>query len=107
MSTKQKQRELEAQREKARRRSLRIIQLTGAGVILVALVVLVWLFWPEQQATAPQPSTKQYAAPPPMTIDVTKKYFATFKMAKGGEFVVELFADKAPVTVNNFVFLAR
>jgi cyclophilin family peptidyl-prolyl cis-trans isomerase len=42
-----------------------------------------------------------------MTIDENKTYLATFKMAKGGEFVVELFADKAPVTVNNFVFLAQ
>jgi cyclophilin family peptidyl-prolyl cis-trans isomerase len=42
-----------------------------------------------------------------MTIDTGKRYFATFKMAKGGEFIVELFADKAPVTVNNFVFLAQ
>ena len=28
-------------------------------------------------------------------------------MEKGGEFTVRLFADKAPVTVNNFIFLAR
>ncbi|MBN2115613.1 MAG: peptidylprolyl isomerase [Anaerolineales bacterium] len=42
-----------------------------------------------------------------MTIDVNKNYFATFKMEKGGEFVVELFPDKAPKTVNSFVFLAR
>jgi len=42
-----------------------------------------------------------------MTIDVNKKYFATVKMAKGGEFVIQLFPDKAPKTVNNFVFLAR
>ncbi|MCI0554382.1 MAG: peptidylprolyl isomerase [Anaerolineae bacterium] len=28
-------------------------------------------------------------------------------MAKGGKFVIELFADKAPLTVNSFVFLAR
>ncbi|MBI4731490.1 MAG: peptidylprolyl isomerase [Chloroflexi bacterium] len=28
-------------------------------------------------------------------------------MAKGGEFVIELYPEKAPVTVNNFVFLAR
>ena len=28
-------------------------------------------------------------------------------MAKGGEFVVQLFPDKAPKTVNSFVFLAR
>ena len=28
-------------------------------------------------------------------------------MAKGGEFVIQLFPDKAPRTVNSFVFLAR
>ena len=28
-------------------------------------------------------------------------------MEKGGEFVIELFADKAPIAVNSFVFLAR
>ncbi|MBL8100859.1 MAG: peptidylprolyl isomerase [Anaerolineales bacterium] len=28
-------------------------------------------------------------------------------MENGGEFVIELFDDKAPITVNNFVFLAR
>jgi cyclophilin family peptidyl-prolyl cis-trans isomerase len=28
-------------------------------------------------------------------------------MAKGGEFVIQLFPDKAPLTVNSFVFLAR
>ncbi|MBI4760105.1 MAG: peptidylprolyl isomerase [Chloroflexi bacterium] len=42
-----------------------------------------------------------------MVIDTTKKYFARFVMAKGGEFTAELYADKAPKTVNNFVFLAR
>jgi cyclophilin family peptidyl-prolyl cis-trans isomerase len=42
-----------------------------------------------------------------MTIDQGKQYFATVKLAKGGEFVIQLFPDKAPVTVNNFVFLAR
>ena len=41
-----------------------------------------------------------------MVIDPKKKYTATFKTEKG-DFVVELFADKAPKTVNNFVFLAR
>lgn len=28
-------------------------------------------------------------------------------MAKGGQFVIQLYADKAPMTVNNFVFLAN
>ncbi len=41
-----------------------------------------------------------------MIIDPKKKYTATFK-TEAGDFVVELFADKAPKTVNNFVFLAR
>lgn len=42
-----------------------------------------------------------------MMIDVNKQYFATVKMAKGGEFVIQLYPDKAPRTVNSFVFLAR
>jgi cyclophilin family peptidyl-prolyl cis-trans isomerase len=49
---------------------------------------------------------KQYDSAP-VIIDVKKQYFATFKLAKGGEFVVQLFPDKAPITVNSFVFLAR
>lgn len=39
-------------------------------------------------------------------IDPAKQYTATFKTSKG-EFVVKLYADKAPNTVNSFVFLAR
>jgi cyclophilin family peptidyl-prolyl cis-trans isomerase len=50
--------------------------------------------------------SQKYSAPPAMAIDPQKRYSATFKTEKG-DFVVELFADKAPKTVNNFVFLAR
>ena len=53
------------------------------------------------------PVVKQYDAPPAMTIDTAKQYLATVKMEKGGEFVIELYPDKAPATVNSFVFLAR
>jgi cyclophilin family peptidyl-prolyl cis-trans isomerase len=49
---------------------------------------------------------KTYTKPPEMVIDPKTKYTATFKLEKG-DVVVELFADKAPRTVNNFVFLAR
>ncbi len=49
---------------------------------------------------------QKYSAPPAMIIDPKKRYTATFKTEKGN-FAVELFADKAPKTVNNFVFLAR
>ena len=50
--------------------------------------------------------SKSYAAPPEMTIDQAKRYSARFETTKG-DFTVELYADKAPATVNNFVFLAR
>lgn len=49
---------------------------------------------------------KQYTAYPAMVIDPKKKYIAHFK-TEVGDFTIELFADKAPKTVNNFVFLAR
>jgi len=41
-----------------------------------------------------------------MEIDPKKHYTAHMETDKG-EVVIELFADKAPKTVNNFVFLAR
>ncbi len=50
---------------------------------------------------------KQYDSAPAMTIDPSKSYTATFTMDGGGEFEVKLFAQEAPKTVNNFVFLAR
>ena len=56
---------------------------------------------------AEEEPVKQWSAPPAMTIDPNKRYTATFEMEKGGQFVVELFAKEVPVTVNNFVFLAR
>ncbi len=49
---------------------------------------------------------KQWNTPPAMQIDPKKKYSATISTDKG-DMVLELFADKTPVTVNNFVFLAR
>jgi cyclophilin family peptidyl-prolyl cis-trans isomerase len=49
---------------------------------------------------------KTYKNPPEIVIDPNKKYTATFK-TEVGDFVVELFADRAPKTVNNFVFLAK
>ena len=49
---------------------------------------------------------KQYRQAPAMVIDPNKRYLATFHTERG-DFGVELFAKEAPVTVNNFVFLAR
>ena len=53
------------------------------------------------------PTTQQWPSPPEMTIDTGKEYMATIAMQTGGEFKIKLFADKAPKTVNSFVFLAR
>ncbi|MEQ8672580.1 MAG: peptidylprolyl isomerase [Aggregatilineales bacterium] len=49
---------------------------------------------------------KQYDKAPDMQIDPTKNYVAHFKTNKG-DFDIQLFAKEAPITVNNFVFLAK
>jgi cyclophilin family peptidyl-prolyl cis-trans isomerase len=61
---------------------------------------------PTATPTGENKVAKQYSAPPEMTIDTTHSYKAIFKTAKG-DITVELAADKAPITVNNLVFLAR
>ena len=55
---------------------------------------------------APSPQRKSYSAPPPMRIDTSKQYTAIIETEKGN-LVLELFAKDVPITVNNFVFLAR
>ena len=57
-------------------------------------------------ALEPADRNNMYDAVPEMTIDTEAVYYATFKTEKG-DMRVRLFADQAPVTVNNFVFLAR
>ncbi len=48
----------------------------------------------------------QWSSPPTMQIDSKKRYRARIETDKGA-IVLDLFADKVPGTVNNFVFLAR
>lgn len=50
--------------------------------------------------------SKHYSSAPAMVIDSKKSYTATMKTTKG-DVTIQLFPDKAPKTVNNFVFLAR
>ena len=45
-------------------------------------------------------------SPPTGALDTSKTYTARFKTEKG-DIVVELYADRAPLTVENFVNLAR
>jgi len=50
--------------------------------------------------------TMHWNTPPKMSIDPDKQYTAVIETEKG-DLVLELFAKDVPVTVNNFVFLAR
>jgi cyclophilin family peptidyl-prolyl cis-trans isomerase len=120
MANKKKvQERLEAERKA---RQTRYIQIGGVGLALIVVVLGFWMFSPkkstpaastftgagDQTACAPFadiPVAAQYSQPP-MKIEPAKQYFATVKMAKGGEFVMQLYPDKAPITVNSFVFLA-
>jgi len=49
---------------------------------------------------------KQYDSPPDLTIDLDTSYTARLE-TNLGDVVIELDAARAPLTVNNFVFLAR
>ena len=51
-------------------------------------------------------NNKYQGKPPAMTIDKSKKYIATIVTNKG-TMKAELYADNAPISVNNFVFLAN
>jgi len=102
-------------RKPAAKSQWKLEPLQIGAIAVIALVVLA-LAWVILSALKPASSkgkgpalvgTRQYASAPPMQIDTSKQYNATVKMAKGGEFVIQLYADKAPITVNSFVFLAR
>ena len=54
----------------------------------------------------PEERSDMYSTAPEMTIDTNKTYQATIVTAKGN-IVVNLSAQDAPQTVNNFVYLAR
>ena len=105
------------ERERLRRakQAERRIQMAGGGIVLLILAVLAFMYFSNREPAAQEPAAVdtsqatalQYSAYPPMTIDADKQYFAAVKMANGGEFTIQLFPDKAPKTVNSFVFLAR
>ena len=112
---------LEAERKA---QQARYVQIAAGGIIILVFVLGFWLFSPKNAAApsvdapvsipgdqtacepfADIPVAEQYSEPP-MRIDVSKQYFATVRMANGGEFVMQLYPDKAPITVNSFVFLS-
>jgi cyclophilin family peptidyl-prolyl cis-trans isomerase len=98
----------------AKRKTERTLQIIAGLVVLAVAIWIVFLVIPSQKPAVPTGTSgsgavekKTYSTTPAMSIDSAKKYTATFKMAKGGEFTISLYSDKAPTTVNSFVFLAR
>jgi cyclophilin family peptidyl-prolyl cis-trans isomerase len=89
-----------------------LTMMLAFAVVAMIVVVVMGIYKKNLSANSVEPTAatatyKQYSSAPEMTIDTSKRYLATVKMAKGGEFVIELYAAKAPVTVNSFIFLAR
>ncbi|MBA7672227.1 hypothetical protein ES703_80402 [subsurface metagenome] len=78
--------------------------MKGLPLVIPALLVLVLGMISCAPSAAPGPKT--YSTPPPMVLDTSKEYTATIETEKGN-IVLELFASDVPITVNNFVFLAR
>jgi peptidylprolyl isomerase len=90
--------------------NIRVAAIAIAVLVVAALVLIIVSAQGSTQNAGQSPAlvgTKQYASAPPMLIDQNKQYMAIVKMAKGGEFVIQLYPGKAPITVNSFVFLAR
>ena len=95
----------------ARQKLITRISLYGLLAIVITTIALIInssIKAENQMTEMPKlVGTKLYSSAPPLYIDVDREYYAEVKMAKGGEFFIQLYADKAPITVNNFVFLAR
>jgi cyclophilin family peptidyl-prolyl cis-trans isomerase len=88
-----------------------LIALTLIAIIAAIGVGLQWTISPHPVSalarckTAKQIAPHLYSGPPPMCIDKTKQYFAQVHTTKG-TIGVQLRADDAPTTVNNFTVLA-
>lgn len=89
-------------------------------IIMAVLVVLAiggWAWWGNSapagkdtninvDSTSVVQRNNKYSSPPPMSIDKNKQYNAVVTTSQG-TFTIKLLSNDAPVTVNNFVFLAR
>jgi len=105
---------LQAQQRRTQRRRK---ALAGVALILIlGLVASTFLSTgaqdeepdaaPEGPPCSPVAGKSTFPNPPPSSIDKAKSYRATVE-TDVGTFSVDLDDDKAPQTVNNFVFLAR
>ena len=86
------------------------IKLPGTPVILINGEIIKWqvdlLQQLENYVKLAILSKKQFTTCPPFIIDPPKNYTARVQTTRG-EILIKLFTDKAPKTVNNFVYLAK
>lgn len=87
------------------------------AVLLVLSAVGAWALWGNKAPSGKDTNTNidstsvaqrnnKYSSPQPMSIDKSKQYNAVVTTSLG-TFKIKLLNNDAPVTVNNFVFLAR
>jgi len=96
------------------KRAERRIQWIGGSVLALIVISAIWFGVGKQtggdnsgpcEPFADIPVSPEYSEPP-LLIDPSSLYYANVKMEKGGEFTMQLYPDKAPITVNSFVFLS-
>ena len=78
------------------------MKLRNLAQVVTIILVLILLF----SISCGTPPTETPSAPQATGIDTSKNYTATIETEKG-DLVLELFASDVPITVNNFVSLAR
>ena len=91
---------------------MKLMKLLLMVAVITSVVVFTGCGKDEKQETAPIVSEvsngyKIYDSAPLLDIDTSKDYFAEFDMESGGKFTIDLYEKLVPITVNNFVFLAR
>ncbi|MCA9872059.1 MAG: peptidylprolyl isomerase [Anaerolineales bacterium] len=69
--------------------------------------ISVWQQYINSAVALNELESRQFDAPPEMTLVEGAQYLAHVKMENGGEFTIQLFPESAPQTVNNFIFLAN
>jgi cyclophilin family peptidyl-prolyl cis-trans isomerase len=90
-----------------RRRQMRLLRNLAIVVVpVVVVLVLVYGLGGDDDSSEASGPRRTYSSAPAMTIDPTRTYVATMETSLG-TVVMELDAQNAPTSVNNFVFLAR
>lgn len=110
MPSKNDSRQTQSLKRQIKNYSLSVLLVCIATVVIVVIVASVYRKNLDKQVSEPTAATasyQQYSSAPEMMIDTSKQYLATVTMENGGEFVIDLYPQKAPITVNSFIFLAR